>query len=214
VYFYEVGGGFKELDGLGIERINKYMRLFGFGEKIEDSFFSGKSGTVPNPEWKKLNFNGEAWNLGNTYHTSIGQYGFQVSLVQAVRAVSAVVNDGLLRDLTIVKDQVGKVVRNVDIPKEHFTVVKEGMRMSVLSGTGVSLKVPYVEVASKSGTAELGVTKEKVNSWMTGYFPYKNPRYSFAILMESGSVHNLIGAGAAMREILDWMSVNTPEYFK
>lgn len=214
VYFYEVGGGYKELNGLGIERINKYMRLFGFGEKIEDSFFTGKSGTVPNPEWKKLNFNGEAWNLGNTYHTSIGQYGFQVSLVQAVRAVSSIVNDGLLRDLTIVKDQVGKVVRNVDIPKEHFTVVREGMRMGVLSGTGVSLKVPYVEVASKSGTAELGVTKEKVNSWMTGYFPYKNPRYAFAILMESGSVHNLIGAGAAMREILDWMSVNTPEYFK
>ncbi len=214
VYFYEIGGGYKDQKGLGIDRINKYMKMFGFGEKIEDSFFSGKNGTVPDPEWKKLNFNGESWNLGNTYHTSIGQYGFQVSAIQVVRAVSSIVNDGLLRDPSIIKDQVGDVVRSIEIPKEDFTVIKEGMRLGVLSGTGTSLKVPYVDVASKSGTAELGASKDKVNSWMTGYFPYKNPRYAFAMLMESGSVHNLIGAGAAMREVLDWMSINTPEYFK
>ena len=88
------------------------------------------------------------------------------------------------------------------------------MRMGVKQGTGVSLNVPYVEIASKSGTAELGITKSNVNSWMTGYFPYNNPKYAFVVLMEKGSVHNLIGAGAAMREILDWMNIHTPEYFK
>lgn len=214
VYFYEVGGGYKDQKGLGIARIEKYMKQFGFGEKIENSFFSGPDGTVPNPEWKKKYFEGEAWNLGNTYHTSIGQYGFQVSVIQIVRAVASIVKDGLLRNPSIVKDQFGEIVHQIDIPKEDFTVIKEGMRQGVLKGTGVSLNVPYVEVASKSGTAELGATKDKVNSWMTGYFPYKNPRYAFAMMMENGSVHNLIGAGAAMRETLDWMSINTPEYFK
>lgn len=214
VYFYEVGGGYKDQKGLGISRIEKYMKLFGFGEKIKDSFFSGPAGTVPNPEWKKLNFNGEAWNLGNTYHTSIGQYGFQVSVIQVVRAMASIVNDGLVRNPTILKDQSGEVVRQIDIPKADFTVIKEGMRLGALKGTGTSLNVPYVEIATKSGTAELGASKDKVNSWMTGYFPYKNPRYAFAMLMEKGSVHNLIGAGAAMRETIDWMSKNTPEYFK
>lgn len=214
VYFYEVGGGFKDLKGLGIARIEKYMKLFGFGEPVKDSFFAGPAGTVPNPEWKKLNFDGEAWNLGNTYHTSIGQYGFQVSAIQVVRAVASIVNDGLLRNPSILKDQPGEVVRQIDIPPQDFTVIKQGMRMGVTSGTGTSLNVPYVEVASKSGTAELGASKDKVNSWMTGYFPYKNPRYAFAVLLEKGSVHNLIGAGAAMRQTLDWMSVHTPEYFK
>lgn len=214
VYFYEVGGGYKDQKGLGIARIEKYMRQFGFGEKISDSFFTGAEGTVPNPDWKKKNFDGEAWNLGNTYHTSIGQYGFQVSVIQIVRAVASIVKDGLLRNPSILKDQFGDIVRQIDIPKEDFTVIKEGMRQGVLKGTGVSLNVPYVEVASKSGTAELGASKDKVNSWMTGYFPYKNPRYAFAMMMENGSVHNLIGAGAAMRETLDWMSINTPEYFK
>lgn len=214
VYFYEVGGGFKDQKGLGIARIDKYMKLFGFSEKIENSFFSGAKGVIPTPEWKKENFDGEAWTIGNTYHTSIGQYGFQVTPIQIVRAVSSIVNNGLLRNPTIIKGEVGEVVRQIDIPAEDFQVIKEGMRMGVKEGTGVSLNVPYVEVASKSGTAELGATKDKVNSWMTGYFPYKTPRYAFAMLMERGSVHNLIGAGAAMRETLDWMSINTPEYFK
>lgn len=214
VYFYAIGGGYKDQKGLGINKINEYMKLFGFGEKIENSFFSGATGVVPNPEWKKANFEGEAWNLGNTYHTSIGQYGFQVSPLQMVKALGAIVNNGLVRNPSIVKGEAGEIVRNIDVNPEYFNIVKEGMRMGVRQGTGTSLNVPYVEVASKSGTAELGVSKSNVNSWMTGYFPYKNPKYAFAILMEKGSVHNLIGAGAAMRETLDWMSINTPEYFK
>lgn len=215
VYFYQIGGGYKDQQtGLGIARIEKYMNMFGFGQKVENSFFTGAEGVVPNPEWKKENFDGEAWNLGNTYHTSIGQYGFQTSPIQIVRALSAIVNNGLLRDPSIIKGEPGPVVRQIDIPQEDFTIIKEGMRLGVQQGTGTSLNVPYVEVASKSGTAELGASKDSVNSWMTGYFPYKAPRYAFAILMEKGSVHNLIGAGAAMREVLDWMSSSTPEYFK
>jgi penicillin-binding protein 2 len=214
VYFYEIGGGYKDQKGLGIARIEKYMKMFGFGEKVENSFFTGVDGVIPNPEWKKEHFDGEAWTLGNTYHTSIGQYGFQVSPLQIVRGMASIVNDGLLRDPSIVKGQPGPVVRQIDIPASDFAVIKEGMRLGALQGTGTSLNVPYVEVATKSGTAELGAAKDNVNSWMTGYFPYKNPRYAFAMLMEKGSVHNLIGAGAAMRETMDWMSVNTPEYFK
>ena len=87
------------------------------------------------------------------------------------------------------------------------------MRQGVVDGTATSLKVPFVTIAAKSGTAELGASKEKVNSWMTGYFPYENPKYAFAIVMERGEVHNLIGAGAAFRELLDWMNLYTPEYF-
>ena len=83
-----------------------------------------------------------------------------------------------------------------------------------MEGTGVRLNVPYVEMATKSGSAELGITKNNVNSWLTGYFPYKKPHYVFAVIMEKGSVDNTVGAIAVMREISDWMNKNTPEYFK
>jgi penicillin-binding protein 2 len=214
VYFYAIGGGYKDQKGLGISRIEKYMRLFGFGDKIENSFFSGKKGTVPNPSWKAENFDGEAWTLGNTYHTSIGQYGFQVSVIQIVRALDAIVNNGLLRDPTIVKDQLGMVLHDVALSRDSYQVVKEGMRLGVLQGTGGSLNLPFVEVAMKSGTAELGVRKERINSWMTGYFPYKEPRYVFAVLLENGPTPNVVGTGTVMRETLNWMNINTPEYFK
>ncbi len=214
VYFYEVGGGYKDQKGLGITAIDKYFDMFGFGKRIENSFFTGVQGVVPSPEWKMKTFNGETWRLGNTYHTAIGQYGFQTSPIQIVRAISAVASKGTLRDPSIIKDSPGKVLGTVPIAQSSFDIVHEGMRLGAQIGTGKALNVPYVEFATKTGTAELGVAKDNVNSWVTGFFPYKNPKYAFAIVMERGSVHNLIGAVAVMKELSDWMSVNTPEYFK
>lgn len=215
VYFYTVGGGYKDQKGLGIRKIDDYVAKFGFGEKIPSYFFAqSPTGVIPTPEWKIKNFDGDTWRLGNTYHTSIGQYGFQVTPLQAVRAVASIANDGKLLIPTLLKTEVGQVEKTIDLPKEYFDIVQEGMRLGVTDGTAASLKVSYVEIAAKSGTAELGVTKEKVNSWMTGYFPYKDPKYAFAIVMERGEVHNLIGAGAAFRELIEWMQLYTPEYFK
>lgn len=213
-YFYIVGGGYKDMKGLGIVRIDKYLQMFGLGSEIPESFAQGKKGTIPTPEWKKQTFN-EDWYLGNTYHTAIGQYGFQVTLIQIARAVAALANNGNMLVPTIIKGDKTTIEDTIDtISQNDFNVVKEGMRMSVMEGTSVALNVPYVEIAGKSGTAELGVEKDKVNSWITGFWPYKNPKYAFVVMLEKGSVHNLIGAAAAMRQQLDWMNVNTPEYFK
>jgi len=214
-YFYTVGGGYEGQKGLGIANIDKYLRMFGFGSTTlsgDQSLLLSRAGTIPTPEWKKKTFN-ENWFVGDTYHTAIGQYGFQVTLVQIVRAVAAIANDGKLLIPTMIKGEEEKIDFIVPIPAENFDIVREGMRLSVQIGTCVALKVPYVNIAGKSGTAELGVSKENVNSWITGFWPYENPHYAFVAMLEKGSVHNLIGAAAAMRQTLDWMSVNTPEYF-
>ncbi len=213
VYFYIVGGGYKDQKGLGIRGIDKYLSLFGFGSPIPDSFFSGKTGTVPTPEWKMETFN-EDWYLGNTYHTAIGQYGTLTTPVQIVRAVAALGNGGALIVPTIGKGAKPAVERNIEIPMEYFDIVREGMRMGVREGTVTALNVPYVAVAGKTGTAELGAAKDKVNSWITGFWPYENPRYAFAVVLERGSVKNQVGAAAAMRGFLEWMNKNAPEYFK
>lgn len=214
VYFYTIGGGYKNQKGLGIAKIDKYMQVFGFGEKIEDSFFTGANGTVPTPEWKKRHFNGESWRLGNTYHTVIGQYGFQASPIQIVRAISAIATNGVLRDPTIIKGETGKILRTIDIPKSYFDVIHEGMRLTTLEGTARPLDVNFVKVATKTGTAELGSEKKNVNSLVVGYFPYENPHYAFVVIMEKGAVINTIGAVAVMKEVLYGMSTSTPEYFR
>lgn len=212
-YFYIVGGGYKDQKGLGITKIDQYLRMFGFGTAIQNSFLSGKNGTIPTPEWKESTFN-EGWYVGDTYHTAIGQYGFQVTLSQIVRAVAAIANGGIMLTPTVLRNSFLPIDNIINaIPEENYKIIREGMRLSVTAGTSKALNVPYVTVAGKSGTAELGVSKEKVNSWMTGFFPYENPHYAFAIMLEKGSVHNLIGAASVMRKQLDWMNVNTPEYF-
>ncbi len=216
VYFYTVGGGYKDQKGLGILNIDKYLRMFGFGTTTmdgSDSVLFNKSGTIPTPEWKKQTFD-ESWYIGDTYHTAIGQYGFQVTPMQIIRGVAAVANYGKVLTPTIIKGDGPHVESVVPIPKKYFDVVHEGMRLSTQIGTSVALNVPFVKIAGKSGTAELGVSKDKVNSWITGFWPYDAPKYAFVVTLEKGSVHNLIGAAAAMRQQLDWMQANTPEYFK
>ena len=213
-YFYTVGGGFKDQKGLGIRKIDEYLQMFGFGTTTLDgssSILINKAGTIPTPEWKKKTFN-EAWFVGNTYHTSIGQYGFQVTPIQIARAVSAIANNGTIYTPTIIANDKPHVESVVTIPKTYFDVIHEGMRLSVTEGTSASLNVPFIEIAAKSGTAELGYSKEKINSWMTGYWPYKNPRYAFVVMLEKGTVNYQIGAGAVIRQTLEWMRDNTPQY--
>ena len=219
VYFYEVGGGFENQKGLGIVNIDKYMKLFGLGQPITSAFFSGSAGVVPTPEWKAENFNGEAWSVGNTYHTSIGQYGFQISPIQLVRAVSSLANGGKLIQPKIIlgeNSETDGTTVDLNLNQSYLKIVREGMRDGVIKDYGVAKGLNSVDysVAAKTGTAELGAYKQFVNSWITGFFPYENPKYAFVIIMEKGPVANTTGALFAMRQTLDWMAINTPEYLK
>ena len=213
VYFYEVGGGFEDQEGLGIRNIEKYMRMFGIGEISGIDIYGEEEGVIPNPKWKEENFDGEPWRIGDTYHTAIGQYGFQVTLIQMVRAVAAIATDGILV-VPHVAGQKVKTKKITEIDQQHFNLVKTGMRQAVTDGTAKGLNVPQVKVAAKSGTAEIGTTKRKVNSWIVGFFPYDNPKYSFVVMMEEGPRDNTIGALYIIRQLLDWMLVQAPEYLK
>lgn len=215
VYFYEVGGGFEDQKGLGIDNINKYFKMFGFGESLNSKEFGDVAGTIPSPEWKKEVFNDE-WRVGDTYFTSIGQYGVQITPIQAVVAVAAIANEGTLVEPRLVSDssQPAKIRRQIDIDSADFKVVKAGMRDSVLTGISQGLNYPDLEIAVKTGTAELGESKLRVNSWVTGFFPYNNPRYAFAIVLEEGLRTNNIGGVAAARDFFDWLKATKPEYTK
>jgi len=219
VYFYEIGGGFENQKGLGIANIDKYMKMFGFGEALTTPFFAGATGVIPTPEWKAENFNGEDWRVGNTYHTSIGQYGFQVAPIQLVRAVATIANGGKLLEPKILfgeNSTSDKTVVDLNLNQSYLKIVRDGMHDGVVKDYGVAhgLNSADYSVAAKTGTAELGAYKQFVNSWVTGFFPYENPKYAFVIIMEKGPVANTTGALSVMRQVLDYMAVNKPEYLK
>lgn len=214
VYFYEIGGGFEGQKGLGIDNIGKYVKMFGLGLLTGIDLPGDTEGIIPNPKWKKENFNGEPWRLGDTYNTSIGQYGFQVTPLQLVRGISAIANGGKLITPRVIKNSKIKYTVIESISKDDFKVVTTGMRQAVTNGTAKGLNIPQVQVAAKTGTAEVGISKKRVNSWIVGFFPYENPRFAFTIVMEKGPRENTIGGLYVMRELLEWMAVNTPEYLK
>jgi penicillin-binding protein 2 len=55
------------------------------------------------------------------------------------------------------------------------------------SGTGKRARIPDVEMAGKTGTAEFGPPgSRKKNAWMMAYAPFEKPRYAMVLLVEEG----------------------------
>lgn len=215
VYFFAVGGGLDDQEGLGITRINKYMDIFNIEKKTGINLPGEIAGNVPDPDWKEKTFPQDGdWRLGDTYNTAIGQYGFSMTPIRAALNVSAIANGGTIITPTILKDVHFEPQGTMPFSEEEFRVVREGMRRGAIEGTARGLNMYDVEVAGKTGTAELGTEKDEVNSWVMGYFPYEEPKYAFVVVMERGPRSNLVGATSVMRQVMEWIVVNRPEYIK
>ena len=216
VYFYEIGGGFESQKGLGILNIDKYAKMFGIADETGIDIGGGKEGVIPTPEWKADKFKGEMWRVGDTYNTAIGQYGFQVTPLGMTKAMAGIASMGSIPvpHIRLADKTFESKVTTIPIDKEKMQVIHEGMRMAVTEGTATALYLPNIEVAAKSGTAQIGLGNTNTNSWIVGFFPYENPKYSFAILMERGPKEASGNATRVMSEVVDYMSVYTPEYLK
>lgn len=213
-YFYTIGGGHKDQEGLGISRINRYASAFGYGTTTGVALPGEQAGVVPNPQWKRERFNGADWHLGDTYNTAIGQFGFQVTPLQVARTTAAIANGGEL--LTPVLRSGGETSRtSVSVSEESLGVVREGMRQVVATskGTASFLNTLETPVAAKTGTAEVGPNKEQVNSWITGFFPYEEPRYAFAVVLSHGPAGSRPASAITVtQETLQWLEQHRPEY--
>jgi len=212
VYFYYISGGFGDQKGMGIRVMKTYMDLFGFGKRTGIILANEQQGVVPSPEWKEEVFD-EEWRLGNTYHTSIGQFGWQVTPLQMLVAYGALANGGKFFVPHVVKGETPEY-REIELNPKSLQVIHEGMRMTTNypGGTARSLERKDVAIAAKSGTAELGAGNAFVNSWAAGFFPYEDPQYAFILMMDKAPRSNALGGTRVMGDIVQWMSEHKPEY--
>ncbi len=211
VYFYIIGGGFGDQPGLGITKLAQYYRLFGMGTTTGITIATEQTGVVPDPAWKQATFNDD-WRLGDTYFTSIGQYGFQVTPLQMLRAYGGLAT-GKLVTPHVVKGEQGAVV-DLNLDPAYLQIVHEGMRKTVNypGGTARGLEREDVAVAAKSGTAEIGAGNAYVNSWAAGFWPYEEPRYAFILMMDKAPRSNALGATRIMGQVVEWIAQNRPLY--
>lgn len=214
VYFYQVGGGFEGQAGLGIARIDDYFKRFGFGRDPGLNGYSEVEGTIPTPEWKAEQFpNDPTWRLGNTYHTAIGQYGTLVSPLQAARMTAAIANGGRLLVPSVLASTTPSG-ETVVIDEHGLQVAREGMRLGVTGGIATAVNMPFVKVAAKTGTAQVGVRNEYQNAWMVGFWPYENPRYAFAVVLERMPAGTQVGGSGIMKQFLNALSLRAPQYLE
>lgn len=212
VFFYAVGGGFEDQKGMGIAKIDEWAKAFGVDTLTGIDLGGEVKGNVPTPEWKQRIFK-EGWRLGDTYTSSIGQFGFLVTPIGLLRLNAAIATNGELITPKIRKDPEGLTSKNVkvNVNDEWYKVVQEGMRMVVTQGTARSLNSEMVEIAGKSGTAEVGVKKDRIQSWIAGYFPYKEPKYAFVFLCEMGVLNESPTPNILARDVIEFMYLKRPE---
>ncbi|HJN62164.1 MAG TPA: penicillin-binding protein 2 [Candidatus Parcubacteria bacterium] len=212
VYFYIIGGGYKEQEGLGPTRIKEYLSLFGWGKTTQIDLPGEKKGLLPDPDWKKEVKN-EGWWDGDTYHLSIGQGDVLATPLQVASSFVAIANQGKLLEPKIVQKVVNqdkKLVREIDpeilnenfIDQENLQVVREGMREAVIYGSSVLLSNLPVKAAAKTGTAQ--TPKENYyHNWITVFAPYDDPEIVLTIIIES-VYGEQVAALPVAKEVLSW----------
>jgi penicillin-binding protein 2 len=201
VYFYTIGGGYGNQQGLGISNIKKYLELFGWGQKTGIDLPEEKTGFVPDDIWKKQT-KGEEWYIGDTYNTSIGQGDIIISPLQLASAIATIANGGKLFQPQLLQDSQPKIIRENFIQKNYLDIVKRGMRETIVSGTAMSLNNLPVEVAGKTGTAETYKGRTP-HAWFTAFAPYENPEIVISVLIENGSEEGGVTVAVA-KEVLNW----------
>lgn len=212
VYFYIIGGGYGDQPGLGITKMAENYRRFGMGSPTGINLAQEQVGVVPDPAWKQETFDDD-WRLGDTYFTAIGQFGFLTTPIQMLRAYAALANGGTLLTPHVQKDFQSEKI-DIGLNQEYLQIIHEGMRKTVTlnGGTARSLERKDVAIAAKSGTAEVGAGNAYVNSWAAGFWPYEEPKYAFILMMDHAPRSNALGSTRIMGDVVQWMSVNRPEY--
>ncbi len=188
IYFYTMG---KEL---GIEGFSKYIHKLGLGEKVGIDLPAEALGTIPSSEWKQREYK-QIWFPGDNINLSIGQGYLLLTPLQIHSVICAVTTEGKIYRLHLVKEIIspdGSVVKEikpeiykkVDISNDTFQIVKEGLRDTILKGTGWRANVKELSIAGKTGTAQN--PQGETHAWFMGFAPYENPEVCITIFIENG----------------------------
>ena len=207
VYFYTVGGGYGEIEGLGIEKISYFLKKFGLGKILGIDLPGETKGLIPDKNWKEKTKN-EDWYIGDTYNVSIGQGDIMATPLQVALATVVIANNGTLFKPQIVSRVGDKPIssqvleENIIDNEEVFRVVKKGMREAVISGSAKYLYDLPVKVAGKTGTAEAPGNKNP-HGWFTCFAPYEKPKIVLTILIENGGEGSSVAVPIA-KDVLKW----------
>jgi len=210
-FFYYIGGGYKDFEGLGIEAIVDKAQLFNLGNKTGINLPSESSGFMPSVSWKEEKFN-EPWYIGDTYHVAIGQGYMLLTPLQSAVYTSFFANGGVLYkpkivkaityEVNVAKELPNEYIEKDIISKKNVELVREGMRGTVVYGSARSLGSLPFSAAGKTGTAQFSNEKDP-HAWFTCFAPYEKPTIAISVLIEEGGEGSAVAVPIA-RKILEY----------
>jgi penicillin-binding protein 2 len=193
-----------------VDRIAKWARAFGLGEKSGVALDDERSGTVPDSDWKRKKYR-QPWYPGETVSISIGQGYLTVTPLQLANMMAAVANGGTLYrprivskvesvDGATVREYGPEKIRTIELKPDTLKRIHEALADVIKEpgGTGGAARSTLVEIAGKTGTAQVvemkgGYVKteqlayfNRDHAWFVSYAPVQNPQIAVVVLVEHG----------------------------
>lgn len=181
---------------LGKDAIADTAEAFGFNQSM----------TIPLPVGKSFFPSNEPLSDANLAMSSIGQYSVQATPLQMAVVAGTIANGGEMMqpyviereldgDLDQTKHTTPKKLGN-PISQSVSDDLKTMMISVVENGNSTAAKIPGVQVAGKTGTAEHGDDKNTADAWWVGFAPADNPTIAVAVVVEGGQPGLQSGLGA------------------
>ncbi|MGD0338746.1 MAG: penicillin-binding protein 2 [Bacteroidota bacterium] len=199
---------------VGLDRWSKYATMFGFGQTTGIDIPEENPGLVPSTQYYDHVYGKGGWTQGYLVSLGIGQGEVGVTPLQMAIYASELANEGqffqphAVRAVKIKRtgriDSIQYISRMMDVQKTTWDIVRNGMRLAVLpGGTGMAARIPGIEIAGKTGTAQNPHGKD--HAWFIGFAPYENPKIAVAVIIENagyGGTEAAPIAGRVMEQYL------------
>lgn len=205
VFFYQLG------QSLGVDEIHRFGDALGLGKPTGVDLSGESSGILPSEEWKRR-VHGEPWYPGDTISIAIGQGLLAVTPMQMATMAAGVANGGLVPHPHLRLGE-SPAPTETHIREANLALVRQALVDVVREGTGRNAALPSIQVAGKTGTAQVykhsaGIDAddlpkdERDHAWFVGYAPAEAPTIAFAVVVEHGG-HGGTTAAPIARKVLE-----------
>jgi len=185
--------------GVGAERLGRYVRRFGFGERLSGDLPGETRGMLSDPK---------GWSQSTLASVSMG-YEIGVTPLQMAAAVSSVANGGVLVQPRLVRALRHGATRTEVAPRDlRRTISRETaatlvsiMEQVITVGTAKSAQVPGYTVAGKTGTASKIVNKRysqtDYHASFVGFVPSREPVFTILVVVDTPRAGSHYGGSVA-----------------
>jgi peptidoglycan glycosyltransferase len=194
---------------LGKDTMYKYMDRFGFDQKPPLDYPSFQLATSGVFEGDKLLDAGDSIDIGRV---AIGQERLNVTPLQMAMVVAAVANDGELMEPRLWskvidtdgrEDKLNPERQSRVMSEDTANTLTEMMTDVVSEGTGTAAALSGIDVAGKTGTAEIDPGAGINQAWFIGFAPADNPEIAVAATVERTSGFGGPTAGPIAKAVME-----------